>query len=206
MILAPFLGISYNLLMGRMSIYKQTAAKQPQLHQKWRTPSDLFRMLHQFWKFQVDAFASKDDALLPRYWTEKDDGFSQDWTGARVFANPPFRRTRQQDTALVQNATVAAAAVLVLPVPASSSQYISRNPPRYFVPLVSHQLLPHPELPLTKKGTQRKPAFDTALYIYGAATSEQVAALATLGAVYELNHQWESTFRDELMKLPPRER
>lgn len=56
------------------------------------TPLYLFDPLHEEFNFSVDAFADHSNALLPKYWTEEEDGYKQSWTDERVFANPPYSR------------------------------------------------------------------------------------------------------------------
>lgn len=75
----------------------------------WRTPPDFFEKLHAEFGFTLDAAASDENALLGRdcgyagdhcdehqcwtvgrYFTEEDDAISQDWTGERVWCNPPY--------------------------------------------------------------------------------------------------------------------
>jgi phage N-6-adenine-methyltransferase len=56
----------------------------------WRTPDGLFVDLHREFSFTVDACASPENALLPRYWTEGDEGLMQPWQGERVWMNPPY--------------------------------------------------------------------------------------------------------------------
>ncbi|MGT7868571.1 DNA N-6-adenine-methyltransferase [Escherichia coli] len=53
----------------------------------WRTPSLLFRHLHQEFGFSMDGAATEHDALLPRF---TDDIHNQSWDGERVFCNPPY--------------------------------------------------------------------------------------------------------------------
>lgn len=53
------------------------------------TPED-FRPLHERFSFTVDVAASVDNAKLPRFYTVEDDGLAQDWSGERVWCNPPF--------------------------------------------------------------------------------------------------------------------
>ena len=58
----------------------------------WGTPQWLFDLLHERYQFEVDLFASKEDALLPFY---IDDAFNVDWQeyarGKTGFGNPPYR-------------------------------------------------------------------------------------------------------------------
>jgi site-specific DNA-methyltransferase (adenine-specific) len=58
----------------------------------WPTPRDYFGKLHAEFDFTVDACASHDNACLPRYWTERDEGLMQSWAGERVYMNPPYGR------------------------------------------------------------------------------------------------------------------
>ena len=55
-----------------------------------RTPRDLFDSLHAEFGFTVDAAASADNALLPRYWTRSTDGLNRSWAEERVWCNPPY--------------------------------------------------------------------------------------------------------------------
>lgn len=56
------------------------------------TPSYLFDPLHEEFHFTIDAFASAENALLDKYWTEKDNAYEKSWRNHRVFANPPYSR------------------------------------------------------------------------------------------------------------------
>lgn len=56
----------------------------------WETPAWLFNPLHAEFCFTVDGAAADYNYRLPRYWTVKEDGLAQDWTGERVWVNPPF--------------------------------------------------------------------------------------------------------------------
>lgn len=55
-----------------------------------RTPRELFYMLHAEFGFTVDAAASCDNALLPRWWDKKDDALRLPWESERVWCNPPY--------------------------------------------------------------------------------------------------------------------
>lgn len=61
----------------------------------WETPIKLFEFLHGLFQFEIDAAASKENALLPRYWTEEDNALEQDWSGKRIFCNPPYSLSAQ---------------------------------------------------------------------------------------------------------------
>lgn len=54
------------------------------------TPPNLFEPLHRRFRFTVDAAAQAHNAKLGRFWSPADDGLAQDWTGERVWCNPPY--------------------------------------------------------------------------------------------------------------------
>lgn len=58
----------------------------------WVTPRYFFDPLHVEFRFEVDAAASADNAMVPRFWYEQMDAFKQDWRGLRVWCNPPYGR------------------------------------------------------------------------------------------------------------------
>jgi len=55
-----------------------------------RTPTDIWEQLKVEFDFTLDACASDENHLLPRYYTEKDNGLNQDWTGEVVYCHPMF--------------------------------------------------------------------------------------------------------------------
>lgn len=57
----------------------------------WTTPRPLFDALHAEFGFTLDAAASHTNHLCERYYTEQDDGLTQDWSGV-VWCNPPYGR------------------------------------------------------------------------------------------------------------------
>ena len=58
----------------------------------WPTPRDYFATLHAEFAFTLDACASPENACLPRYFTERDEGLMRSWKGERVYMNPPYGR------------------------------------------------------------------------------------------------------------------
>jgi len=54
------------------------------------TTPEVFAPLHERFRFTVDVAASKENAKLPRFYTLEDDGLAQDWSGERVWCNPPY--------------------------------------------------------------------------------------------------------------------
>src|SRR5687767_2136078 len=57
-----------------------------------RTPEQLFLALKAEYDFTLDAASSDLNHLLLRYFTVDDDGLSRDWSGERVWLNPPYGR------------------------------------------------------------------------------------------------------------------
>lgn len=58
----------------------------------WETPPAFFDILDREFGFTVDACAAPHNAKCDRYWTREQDGLAQDWSGERVFCNPPYGR------------------------------------------------------------------------------------------------------------------
>jgi phage N-6-adenine-methyltransferase len=59
---------------------------------EWATPPEVFAPLHAEFGFTLDVCATPQNAKLPRYFTEAEDGLFQPWTGQRVWMNPPYGR------------------------------------------------------------------------------------------------------------------
>ena len=60
-------------------------------NQDWKLNPNLFNYItDSFGQCDLDAFATKENAQLPDYWTKDDDAFKQDWNGKRLWINPPF--------------------------------------------------------------------------------------------------------------------
>jgi phage N-6-adenine-methyltransferase len=59
---------------------------------EWATPPELFAKVDAEFRFDLDACATAENAKCVRYFTRKDNGLAQPWTG-RVWMNPPYGRT-----------------------------------------------------------------------------------------------------------------
>lgn len=59
---------------------------------EWATPQYLFDELDREFHFTLDPCASESNHKCDKYFTEEDDGLSQDWGGHTVFCNPPYGR------------------------------------------------------------------------------------------------------------------
>lgn len=56
---------------------------------EWETPRDLFDALNREFNFQLDVCATPLNAKCARFYTEEEDGLSQEWKG-RCWMNPPY--------------------------------------------------------------------------------------------------------------------
>lgn len=59
---------------------------------QWATPQDFFDELNAEFHFDLDPCADETNHKTEKYYTKEDDGLSQDWSGQRVFCNPPYGR------------------------------------------------------------------------------------------------------------------
>lgn len=53
-------------------------------------PADDFAVLHERFKFTVDAAAAPHNAKLPRFYSAENSGLEASWEGESVYCNPPF--------------------------------------------------------------------------------------------------------------------
>lgn len=59
--------------------------------EEWATPQDFFEQIDKEFHFTLDACATDKNAKCKKYYTKKQDGLSQEWTGT-VWCNPPYGR------------------------------------------------------------------------------------------------------------------
>lgn len=59
---------------------------------EWETPQDFFDKLNREFHFTLDSAATSENAKCQKFYTAEDDGITQDWSGERVFCNPPYGR------------------------------------------------------------------------------------------------------------------
>jgi len=55
-----------------------------------RTPVDIWSGLTQEFNFTIDACASDNNHLLPRYYTKENSCLDKDWTGETIYCHPMF--------------------------------------------------------------------------------------------------------------------
>lgn len=58
----------------------------------WETPPEVFNPLNERFKFTLDPCCSPDTAKCEKFYTEQEDGLTQNWEGQTVFVNPPYGR------------------------------------------------------------------------------------------------------------------
>ena len=89
------------------------------LKMKWiRTPVAIWKQLSSEFSFTVDACASEENHLLPRYWTKKTDALVHDWDNETIYCHPMF------DTAIpkfIKKGCTAKNSIIVFLLPASTN-------------------------------------------------------------------------------------
>lgn len=138
----------------------------------------MFEALHLAFNFTVDACASADNALLPRYWTAEQDCRKQVWDGERVFCNPPFRETKT----IWPKAREAELAVMLVPVNAMATDYSFASPPDVMA-LPQKRIifdLPDGRGWKTEKRAGGAPCLPCGFAIFGRVTDWQVKCLLDL--------------------------
>lgn len=63
---------------------------------RWETPRKFFDVVSEelngeYSPFTLDAAAASYNALVPNYFTKKENGLLKDWSGHRVWCNPPYK-------------------------------------------------------------------------------------------------------------------
>lgn len=53
-------------------------------------PQEVFDKLHARFRFSIDAAAAPHNAKLPRFFSIDNCGLAADWSGERVYCNPPY--------------------------------------------------------------------------------------------------------------------
>lgn len=77
---------------------------------EWETPQELFDELEKEFGFDTDVCANPVNAKCARFFTKKQDGLTQEWTGV-CWCNPPYGR---QIGKWVQKAAESKATVVML--------------------------------------------------------------------------------------------
>jgi site-specific DNA-methyltransferase (adenine-specific) len=60
---------------------------------EWATPAATYAALDaEFGGFNLDPCSTNENARCKKHYTKEDDGLTKDWSGHRVFVNPPYGR------------------------------------------------------------------------------------------------------------------
>jgi phage N-6-adenine-methyltransferase len=78
------------------------------------TPSSVFSPLNQEFSFTLDVCATAESSKCQRFFSKEENGLAQDWSGERVWCNPPYDDIRTW----VEKAWASEAALVVMLVPA----------------------------------------------------------------------------------------
>jgi site-specific DNA-methyltransferase (adenine-specific) len=60
----------------------------------WATPQEFYDGLNKRYNFTLDPCATAQNTKCPKFFTEQDDGLSQDWSGNTVYVNPPYSNVK----------------------------------------------------------------------------------------------------------------
>lgn len=59
---------------------------------EWGTPQEFFNKLNREFYFTLDPCSTHENHKCDKYFTQEDDGLSQEWSNEVVFMNPPYGR------------------------------------------------------------------------------------------------------------------
>lgn len=80
---------------------------------EWTTPKKLFDYLNEIFRFTVDAAATDENHLVPKYYTKETNALQENFEGERVFCNPPYSLDKEFAEKIAREADFFA---LLLPV------------------------------------------------------------------------------------------
>lgn len=88
------------------------------------TPQELWDELHKEFSFTCDAAASKENAKLPKFVTKEMDAFTWNFSGQRIWCNPPYNGagTVRKWVQLMEASVSAGAKLAVMLVPTKTEQ------------------------------------------------------------------------------------
>jgi phage N-6-adenine-methyltransferase len=61
---------------------------------EWPSPQDFYDGLNNRYNFTLDPCATAQNTKCPKFYTQQDDGLSQDWGGNTVYVNPPYSNVK----------------------------------------------------------------------------------------------------------------
>ena len=81
----------------------------------WATPQKFFDDLNEEFHFTLDPCANKENHKCEKYFTEEDDGLSQDWSKDIVFCNPPYSKSKEWIKKASEEAKKGSTVVMLIP-------------------------------------------------------------------------------------------
>lgn len=99
---------------------------------QWATPTDFFKELDAEFHFNLDPCADEHNHKCERYFTEAQNGLTQDWGGCRVFCNPPYGKAISDWVRKCYEESHKANTIVVLLIPA-------RTDTKYFHDYILHR-------------------------------------------------------------------
>jgi phage N-6-adenine-methyltransferase len=89
----------------------------PAQTERWHTPEALYLALDREFEFTIDVAADRENAKCVRFVDREQDALEVDWTGERVFCNPPYGRELERwvEKGMLAAQEGGATVVMVLP-------------------------------------------------------------------------------------------
>ena len=81
----------------------------------WETPQSFFDELDREFHFTLDPCCTPKTAKCKKYYTPKENGLLQDWSGETVFCNPPYGRELSKWIEKCANESKHAKVVMLIP-------------------------------------------------------------------------------------------
>ncbi|MEM4723631.1 MAG: DNA N-6-adenine-methyltransferase [Candidatus Hadarchaeum sp.] len=57
---------------------------------EWRTPPEFFELINKEFNFTIDGAASRENSLLPRFYSKENSAFDASPSKETIFVNPPY--------------------------------------------------------------------------------------------------------------------
>lgn len=61
----------------------------------WSTPQWLFDVVNEEFKFTLDPATNGSNSLCPKFFTEIEDGITQNWQNEIIWCNPPYSKNKE---------------------------------------------------------------------------------------------------------------
>ena len=85
---------------------------------EWTTPRSFYEELNKEFNFTLDPCATDSNHKCNKYYTIKENGLLQDWSGETVFCNPPYGRAISEWVKKCYNEHIDHGVTVVMLIPA----------------------------------------------------------------------------------------